>query len=98
LPPLIDPVAAAQDSATPLHAEFGTNVAMRIRVGRGDLKAAFAQADSIVRERYDVPRLAPAPMECRALVAHYEPAEQRLTLWASTQTPHKGQRAVRMAL
>ena len=62
LPPLIDPVAAAQDSAAPLHAEFGTNMAMRVRVGRGDLQAAFAQADCIVRERYDVPRLAPAPM------------------------------------
>ena len=32
LPPLIDPVAAAQDSTTPLHAEFGTNVAMHIHV------------------------------------------------------------------
>ena len=98
LPPLIDPVAAAQDSATPLHAEFGTNVAMRIHVGRGDLQAAFAQADCIVRESYDVPRLAPAPMECRALVAHYEPAEQRLTLWASTQTPHKVKRYVGLLL
>ena len=98
LPPLIDPVAAAQDSTTPLHAEFGTNVAMRIHVGRGDLQAAFAQADCIVRERYDVPRLAPAPMECRALVAHYEPAEQRLTLWASTQTPHKVKRYVGLLL
>jgi aerobic carbon-monoxide dehydrogenase large subunit len=94
LPPLIDPIAAAQDSSAPLHAAFGTNVAMRIRVGRGDLQVAFAQADCIVRERYDVPRLAPAPMECRALVAHYEPAEQRLTLWASTQTPHKVKRYV----
>src|SRR5213592_1262180 len=28
LPPLIDPVAAAQDSATSLHEAFGTNVAM----------------------------------------------------------------------
>ena len=98
LPPLIDPVAAAQDSTTPLHAAFGTNVAMRIHVGRGDLQAAFAQADCIVRESYDVPRLAPAPMECRALVAHYEPAEQRLTLWASTQTPHKVKRYVGLLL
>ena len=53
LPPLIDPVAAAQDSATPLHAALGTNVAMRIHVGRGDLQAAFAQAACLVRERYE---------------------------------------------
>jgi hypothetical protein len=31
-----------------------------------------------VRERYEVPRLAPALMECRALVAHYEPAEEQM--------------------
>src|ERR671924_2328130 len=68
LPPLLDPVAAAQDSATPLHTALGTNVAMRIHVGRGDLQAGFAQADCTVRERYDVPRLTPAPMVSRALV------------------------------
>jgi len=37
-------------------------------------------------------------MECRALVAHYEPAEQRLTLWASTQVPHKVKRYVGLLL
>jgi carbon-monoxide dehydrogenase large subunit len=62
---------------------------MRLRVGRGDLQAAFAQADAIVRGRYDVPRLSPAPMEGRGLLAHYRPEEDLLTLWASTQVPHK---------
>ena len=99
LPPLVDPVAAAQDSATPLHATFGTNVAMRICVGRGDLQAAFAQADCIARANATMcPGLPQHPMECRALVAHYEPAEQRLTLWASTQTPHKVKRYVGLLL
>jgi carbon-monoxide dehydrogenase large subunit len=98
LPPIVDPLAAAQDAAPPLHAAFGTNVAMRLRLGRGDLQAAFAQADRIVRGRYDVPRLAPAPLECRGLVAHYQPAEQRLTLWASTQVPHKVKRYVEALL
>ena len=79
---------------TLLHEEFGTNVAMRLQVGRGDFQAAFAQADCVIREHFDVPRLAPAPLECRALVAHYEPGEQRLTLWASTQVPHKVKRYV----
>lgn len=91
---VIDPGAAAQDQATLLHEELGTNVAMRLQVGRGDLQAAFAQADCVIREHFDVPRLAPAPLECRALVAHYEPGEQRLTLWASTQVPHKVKRYV----
>jgi aerobic carbon-monoxide dehydrogenase large subunit len=98
LPPLLDPVAAAQDNALPLHTTFGTNVAMRLRIGRGDLQAAFAQADGIIRERYEVPRLAPAPLECRGLVARYEAATQCLTLWASTQVPHKVKRYVAQLL
>jgi aerobic carbon-monoxide dehydrogenase large subunit len=89
LPAVLDPHTAAQDTSEPIHAELGTNVAMRVRVGRGDLGAAFAQADAIIRGRYDVPRLSPAPMEGRGLLVRYQPAEDLLTLWASTQVPHK---------
>jgi carbon-monoxide dehydrogenase large subunit len=89
LSPMLDPLEAAQQDSSPIHPEFGTNVAMRIRVGRGDLQAAFAQADAVVRGRYDVPRLSPAPMEGRGLLAHYQSEADLLTLWASTQVPHK---------
>jgi aerobic carbon-monoxide dehydrogenase large subunit len=89
LPPMLDPLEAAREDATPIHPAFGTNVAMRVRVGRGDLQAAFAQADRVVRGRYDVPRLSPAPMEGRGLLAQYQPEADLLTLWASTQVPHK---------
>lgn len=89
LPPILDPHVAAQEGATPIHPALGTNVVMRLRVGRGDLQAAFARADAIIHGRYDVPRLAPAPMEGRGLVVRYQPEEERLTLWTSTQVPHK---------
>jgi carbon-monoxide dehydrogenase large subunit len=91
LQPILDPRAAAQDDVL-LHEAFGSNVMMRLQLGRGDVPAAFAQAEAIVRGRYEVPRLAPAPLECRGVVAHYEPAMQRLTLWTSTQVPHKVKR------
>jgi carbon-monoxide dehydrogenase large subunit len=89
LPPVLDPLEAAREDSRRIHPELGTNVAMRVRVGRGDLQAAFAQAHAIVRGRYDVPRLSPAPMEGRGLLAHYQPEADLLTLWASTQVPHK---------
>ncbi len=89
LPPMMDPWAAAQEGAIPIHEAFGTNVAMRIREGRGDLQAAFAQADAIIRGRYEVPRLSAAPMEGRGLLAHYQAETDTLTLWASTQVPHR---------
>ncbi|MGH8068283.1 MAG: xanthine dehydrogenase family protein molybdopterin-binding subunit [Candidatus Entotheonellia bacterium] len=98
LPPIMDPWEAAQEGAIPIHEAFGTNVAMRIRDGRGDLQAAFAQADALIRGRYDVPRLSPAPMEGRALLAHYQLEADRLTLWASTQVPHRLKNSVERLL
>jgi carbon-monoxide dehydrogenase large subunit len=89
LPPIMDPWEVAQGGSMPIHEALGSNVAMRIRDGRGDVQAAFAQADAIVRGRYEVPRLSPAPMEGRGLVAQYQPEADLLTLWASTQVPHR---------
>jgi len=98
LPPVMDPWDAAQEGAMPIHEGFGSNVAMRIREGRGDVQAAFAQADAIIRGRYDVPRLSPAPMEGRGLVAQYQPEADLLTLWASTQVPHRLKNSVQRLL
>ena len=40
--------------------ELGTNIGLRLLTAGGDLEAAFAQAEHVVRQRYRVPRLAPA--------------------------------------
>ena len=94
LPPILDPLEAAREDSTPIHAQIGTNIALRIRHDRqgADLDAAFAQADRIIRQRYEVQRLAPVPLETRGLVAHYQPQEDLLTIWASTQGPHRVRR------
>jgi aerobic carbon-monoxide dehydrogenase large subunit len=98
LPPIIDPWAAAHEGTRPIHEAFGTNVAMRIHAGRGDLQAAFAQADTIIRGHYEVPRLSPTPMEGRGLLVHYQAETDLLTLWASTQVPHRLKNAVQRLL
>ena len=98
LPPVVDLRAAAEEQATLVHAEMGTNVALRLRLGRGDVDAAFARADHIVRGSYEVPRLSAVPMECRGLLAQYMPREQALTLWTSTQVPHKVKRFLAQTL
>jgi aerobic carbon-monoxide dehydrogenase large subunit len=98
LPPIMDPWEAAQGGSIPIHETLGSNVAMRIRDGRGDIQAAFAQADAIVRGRYEVPRLSPAPIEGRGLVAQYQPEADLLTLWASTQVPHRLKNSVQRLL
>jgi carbon-monoxide dehydrogenase large subunit len=89
LPPVLDPYEAVRDEAPVIHEALGTNVAMRVRQRAGDVEAAFAQADHIIRQRYLVPRLAPAPLETRGVMAHYQPEEELLTVWNSTQAAQR---------
>ena len=55
----------------------------------GDLDGALAQADHVVRQRYVVQRLVPAPLETRGVLAQYQPQEALLTVWNATQAPHR---------
>jgi aerobic carbon-monoxide dehydrogenase large subunit len=89
LSPVLDPDEAARDDAPVIHETFGTNVVMRVRQRAGDLDAALARADRVIRQRYLIPRLAPAPLETRGVMAHYEPGENRLTVWNSTQAAQR---------
>lgn len=98
LPPVLNLRHAAEDTSTLLHDEMGTNVALRLQLGRGDVEVTFARADRIVRGRYEVPRISAAPMECRGLVAQYRPEDEQLILWTSTQVPHKVKRFLAQTL
>lgn len=89
LVPVLDPMAAARDDAPVIHEAMGTNVAMRLRQRVGDLEEALAQADHVVRQRYVVQRIVPAPLETRGVLAQYEPQEDLLTVWNATQAPHR---------
>ena len=89
LPAVIDPRAAANGDAPVIHDSLGSNIALRTVNAGGDLDAAFAAADCIVRQRFEVQRLAPAPMEPRGLLAVYDAAADLLSVWDSTQHPHE---------
>jgi carbon-monoxide dehydrogenase large subunit len=89
LSPILDPDAAVQSQAPVIHAALGTNVALRVRQRAGDVEATFAQADHVIRQRYVVPRLVPAPLETRGVLAHYQPQENLLIVWNSTQAAQR---------
>jgi carbon-monoxide dehydrogenase large subunit len=89
LRPVMDPYEAVSPDSKPIHEDIGSNVAVRMQVGRGDVDVALAESDKVIRERFHVPRLAPNPMEGRALIADYQPGNMVLELWTSTQVPHK---------
>jgi aerobic carbon-monoxide dehydrogenase large subunit len=89
LSPVLDPDAAVQSQTPVIHETLGTNIALRLRQRAGDMDAAFAQANHVIRQQYVVPRLAPAPLETRGVVAHYQPQENLLTVWNSTQAAQR---------
>lgn len=86
---VVDPDEAVKDDSPVIHADIGSNVAIRARQGGGDVEWAFTHADHVVRQKYDSQRIAPAPIETRGIIANYQPREDQLTVWNSTQAPHR---------
>ena len=85
---VIDPLTATHPDTPVVYPELGGNGVLSVTSAGGDVEAAFARADLVVRQQYQVQRLAPAPMETRGLVADYQAGDERLTVWDSTQNPH----------
>ena len=88
LEPILDPVTASEPSSPPVHAHFGSNTVGQLAFRYGDVDAAFAQADVVVRRRLRVHRLAAAPMETRGLVADYDTTSGLLTVWGGAKVKH----------
>ena len=86
--PVVNPVDAAKDVPV-IHPHLGTNVAIRSVQEGGDIEKAFAQAAHIVRQRYEIPRLAPSSMETRGVIGNYDASGDLLTVWDSTQAPNQ---------
>jgi len=100
------PLAAVTDAEQALaagaplvHADVPGNLAGRLSPGFGDVEAAFAGAQVVLRERFHTARVASASIEPRGVVA--QPGGEggvALTLWASTQAPHGVRQAIAAAL
>ncbi len=96
LPPIID-LETATDAGTPLvHEEWATydgdenlvrdgNLASRSTIVKGDADRAMADADIVVRDRYEADGSHAVPIEPRAIVAEW--SGDQVTIWSSTQVP-----------
>jgi aerobic carbon-monoxide dehydrogenase large subunit len=83
-----DLAAALERNAPRVRREAESNVLTDFRVAYGDCSEAFARAAHVFRERLDQHRGAAHPIEGRGVVARYEPGDERLTVWSSTQMSH----------
>jgi carbon-monoxide dehydrogenase large subunit len=92
LPVVLDMDAAIAPGADLVHADKGTNASYTwifdsAEAGTGgNVDAALADAEVVIRRRYRQQRLIPAFMEPRSVVV--DPTGDQVTVWSATQIPH----------
>lgn len=74
------------------------DIVFRERQDYGDSAAAFDGAALIVTKTLDFSRQSASPIETRGCIADFDPATRRLTMYASTQAPHRLRRDLASAL
>ncbi len=88
LPAVMDLEKAMAPGSPLVKSDRPDNIGWDAAFPSGDIEAAFAEADVIVKERIGQQRLFPTAMETRGCVADWTPFDNRVTLWTSTQVPH----------
>jgi aerobic carbon-monoxide dehydrogenase large subunit len=79
----------ALDSTTPvIHASLGDNLAFERMLDAGAVDAAFAGSDEVVEAEFVFGRHTGVTLEPRSVVADWNAAEARLTIYQGTQAPH----------
>jgi carbon-monoxide dehydrogenase large subunit len=82
----------ALDAATPvIHPALGDNLTFERVLNVGDVDKGFADADAVAETTFLFGRHTGVTNEARAIVADWNPGEQRLTVYQGTQAPHMTQ-------
>jgi carbon-monoxide dehydrogenase large subunit len=88
LPAVTDVEKALQPGAPAVHPEWPDNTAFNYHQAGGDVDAAFASAEVVVKQRITSQRLVPCSMETRGVVCDWRSGDKTLNLYSSTQIPH----------
>ena len=87
--PAVTDAETALDATTPvIHPELGDNLTFERALNAGDPDKGFAEADAVVETTFMFGRHTGVTNEPRAIVADWNPGEQRLTVYQGTQAPH----------
>ena len=90
LPSVTATALAAQSGAPPVWDECPGNVCNVFEAGnKAATEAAFARAAHVVKRTYAITRVHSQYMEPRGALGSYDPGEDRYTLHADTQYPHR---------
>ena len=82
-------MSTALDPATPvIHPSLGDNLAFERIHDSGAVDAAFASSDDVIEAEFVFGRHTGVTLEPRSVVADWNAAEARLTIYQGTQAPH----------
>jgi carbon-monoxide dehydrogenase large subunit len=89
LPSVTNAEEALKPGAPQLHETVPGNLCATVAYGeKAAVEAAIAKAEVTVKLDNVVPRQLHEPLEPRATIASFDPANEEYTLWTNTQIPH----------
>jgi aerobic carbon-monoxide dehydrogenase large subunit len=88
LTPVTDAETALDPSTPVIHASLGDNLTWERKHEAGDPDAGFKAADEVIETTFMFGRHTGVTNEPRAIVANWNPGEQRMTVYQGTQAPH----------
>jgi carbon-monoxide dehydrogenase large subunit len=93
--PSVTSTTAAGPGSAPVWDECPDNVSNVYEAGdKAAVEAVFARAQHVVRRRYVITRVHAQYMEPRGALGVYDPGEDRYTLYADVQYPHRVRNAL----
>src|SRR5215213_8840526 len=88
LPAVTDAETALDAGTLVIHPELGDNLTFERKHEAGEPDKGFAEADEVIETTFRFGRHTGVCNEPRAVVADWNPGEQRMTVYQGTQAPH----------
>lgn len=86
---VVTDMRTALDPSTPvIHASLKDNLAFERTLHAGDVDRAFSESEAVVEAEFVFGRHTGVTLEPRAVIADWNAAEARLTIYQGTQAPH----------
>ena len=90
----VDMETALDDNAVVIHPELGNNLFWTRTVNQGDVVDAFESSHAVVETTLDFARHTGVTLESRGIVAEWNKAEGKLTIYHNGQAPHMMQHII----
>ena len=89
LPVVTDPISGLAANAPKARLDCPDNLVAKTAIEYGDIDQAFANAAHVIQEQFHLTKGGGHSLEPRGVIARFDQVEELLTVWDSTQMPHR---------